>query len=104
MSTSPPTQRSTLSLHDALPICAFGTFLMRQAFLGLPSEIEEAARLDGASPWQMFWRVMLPLTKPSLSALTIITVLRSEEHTSELQSRGHVVCRLLLANKTTTSR
>src|SRR5690625_2895103 len=54
---------------------AFGTFLMRQAFLGLPSEIEEAARLDGASPWQMFWRVMLPLTKPSLSALTIITVL-----------------------------
>src|SRR5690625_3676533 len=75
MSTSPPTQRSTLSLHDALPICAFGTFLMRQAFLGLPSEIEEAARLDGASSWQMLWRVMLPLTKPSLSALTIITVL-----------------------------
>jgi len=54
---------------------AFGTFLMRQAFLGLPGEIEEAARLDGASPWHMFWRVMLPLTKPSLSALTIITVL-----------------------------
>lgn len=54
---------------------AFGTFLMRQAFLALPGEIEEAARLDGASPWQMFWRVMLPLTKPSLSALTIITVL-----------------------------
>src|SRR5690625_4642760 len=94
---------------------AFGTFLMRQAFLGLPSEIEEAARLDGASPWQMFWRVMLPLTKPSLSALTIITVLfawnsllwplvvtteaarmSSEEHTSELQSRGQLVWRLLL--------
>lgn len=54
---------------------AFGTFLMRQAFLGLPSEIEEAARLDGASPWQMFRQVMLPLTKPSISALTIITVL-----------------------------
>src|SRR5690625_7394446 len=42
---------------------AFGTFLMRQAFLGLPSEIEEAARLAGAAPWQMFWRVRLPLTK-----------------------------------------
>lgn len=54
---------------------AFGTFLMRQAFLGLPTELEEAARLDGATPLQMFWRVLLPLTKPSLSALTIITVL-----------------------------
>lgn len=54
---------------------AFGTFLMRQAFLALPLELEEAARLDGANPLQMFWKVLLPLTKPSLSALTIITVL-----------------------------
>ncbi|GAA1128659.1 carbohydrate ABC transporter permease [Arthrobacter flavus] len=54
---------------------AFGTFLMRQAFLGLPHELEEAARIDGANPFQLFWRVLLPLTKPSLSALTIITIL-----------------------------
>lgn len=42
---------------------AFGTFLTRQAFLGLPNELEEAARLDGCNPWQTFWRIMMPLTR-----------------------------------------
>lgn len=54
---------------------AFGIFLMRQFFLGLPDELEEAARLDGANPFQIFWRIMLPLAKPGLSALAILTVL-----------------------------
>ncbi|WP_426623690.1 carbohydrate ABC transporter permease [Leifsonia sp. McL0607] len=56
---------------------AFGTFMMRQFFLGLPDELAEAARLDGANHFQVFWRVMLPLAKPGLSALAIITVLAS---------------------------
>ncbi|MCZ2402886.1 carbohydrate ABC transporter permease [Paenarthrobacter sp. Z7-10] len=56
---------------------AFGTFMMRQFFLGLPDELEEAARLDGCNPFQTFWKVMLPLAKPGLSALAIITVLWS---------------------------
>ncbi|AGW41833.1 ABC transporter permease [Leifsonia xyli subsp. cynodontis DSM 46306] len=56
---------------------AFGTFLMRQFFLGLPDELSEAARLDGANHFQVFWKVMLPLAKPGLSALAIITVLAS---------------------------
>ncbi len=56
---------------------AFGTFMMRQFFLGLPLELEEAARLDGCNPLQTFWRIMLPLAKPGLSALAIITVLWS---------------------------
>jgi multiple sugar transport system permease protein len=56
---------------------AFGTFMMRQFFLGLPLELEEAARLDGCNPFQTFWRIMLPLAKPGLSALAIITVLWS---------------------------
>ena len=56
---------------------AFGTFLMRQFFLGLPDELAEAARLDGANQFQIFWKVMLPLAKPGLSALAIITVLAS---------------------------
>ena len=56
---------------------AFGTFMMRQFFLGLPDELEEAARLDGANPFQIFWKIMLPLAKPGLSALAIITVLWS---------------------------
>src|SRR5699024_3783081 len=54
---------------------AFGTFLMRQFFVSLPDELEEAARLDGANPLQIFWKVMLPLARPSLGALAIITVL-----------------------------
>lgn len=56
---------------------AFGTFLMRTAFLGLPVELEEAARLDGANPFQTFTRVMLPLVRPSISVLAITTILWS---------------------------
>uniref|UniRef100_UPI0030C772C1 carbohydrate ABC transporter permease n=1 Tax=Arachnia propionica TaxID=1750 RepID=UPI0030C772C1 len=56
---------------------AFGTFLMRQAFMTLPKELEEAARLDGCNPWQTFWKVVLPLVKPSLFAVAITTVLWS---------------------------
>lgn len=66
-------------LGVALPglVSAFGTFLMRQFFLGVPGELEDAARLDGANPLQIFLRIMLPLARPSLSALAIITVLYS---------------------------
>jgi multiple sugar transport system permease protein len=56
---------------------AFAAFLMRQFFLALPDELEEAARLDGANTFQIFWRVMLPLAGPGLSALTVIGVLVS---------------------------
>jgi multiple sugar transport system permease protein len=56
---------------------AFGTFLLRQFFLTLPREMEEAARLDGANPLKIFWYVALPLVKPGLLALTILTVLWS---------------------------
>jgi multiple sugar transport system permease protein len=67
------------ALGVALPgfFSAFGIFLMRQAFMGLPTELEEAARLDGANVFQTFFRVMLPLVGPSISALIIITVLWS---------------------------
>jgi multiple sugar transport system permease protein len=56
---------------------AFGTFLMRQFFMSMPAELEEAARIDGANPWQTFWRVMLPLAKPGIIALVVFTVLWS---------------------------
>jgi multiple sugar transport system permease protein len=63
----------------ALPgiFSAFGVFLMRQIFLGLPLELEEAARLDGANPFQIFYKIMLPLAVPGISALVIITTLWS---------------------------
>lgn len=56
---------------------AFGTFLLRTAFLAMPRELEEAARLDGANPVQIFWRVMLPLAWPTISVLAITAVLWS---------------------------
>lgn len=63
----------------ALPgiFSAFGTFLMRQFFLSLPASLEEAARLDGANPFQIFFKIMLPLAKPALSAVAITTILWS---------------------------
>lgn len=54
---------------------AFGIFLMRQFFLVIPKELEEAAIMDGCSRIRIFWRVMLPLSIPALSTLTIFTFL-----------------------------
>lgn len=45
---------------------AFNIFLMRQFFLGIPEELSEAARIDGSSEWSIFWRIVLPLSKPVL--------------------------------------
>jgi multiple sugar transport system permease protein len=55
---------------------AFGIFLMRQYIQTLPSELEEAARMDGASEWQVFWSIILPLSRPALGALAIFTFVR----------------------------
>jgi multiple sugar transport system permease protein len=52
---------------------AFGTFLLRQFFLAIPDELADAARVDGANPWQIFTRIYLPLAKPALATLAIFT-------------------------------
>ncbi|MBV9787478.1 MAG: carbohydrate ABC transporter permease [Chloroflexi bacterium] len=54
----------------------FGIFLMRQYIQTLPSELEEAARIDGSSEPGVFWHVILPLSKPALGALAIFTFVR----------------------------
>jgi multiple sugar transport system permease protein len=56
---------------------AFGTFLLRQFFLGLPVELDEAARLDGANPLRIWWSVAMPLARPGLVALGILTTIWS---------------------------
>jgi multiple sugar transport system permease protein len=56
---------------------AFGTFLLRQFVMGLSDELEEAARLDGANHFQIYWHIMLPLARPGLLALAIFTVIWS---------------------------
>lgn len=58
-------------------VSAFGTFLLRQFFMGLPKELEESAKLDGCNIGQTFVKVMLPLTKSGLVALSIFTALFS---------------------------
>ena len=50
---------------------AFGTFLLRQYFLTIPRDLLEAARMDGASLFGIFWRIYLPLSKPAVAALSI---------------------------------
>jgi multiple sugar transport system permease protein len=52
---------------------AFGTYLMRQFFQALPVELEEAAILDGCSPWQIYWRILLPHAKPAVMVLAVLT-------------------------------
>ena len=54
-------------------VSAFGTFFLRQAYLGIPNEVAEAAFLDGCNQWQTFTKVMFPLTKSSVAALTVFT-------------------------------
>lgn len=56
---------------------AFGTFLLRQFFLGLPRELEEAAFIDGASRWTVYWRIILPLGKPALATLGVLSFMES---------------------------
>jgi len=52
---------------------AFGTFLLRQFFMTIPTDLEDAAKIDGASTFRIFWRIILPVSKPALIALTIAT-------------------------------
>lgn len=60
-----------------LPIGAnvTGVFLMRQFFLGIPSDLEDAARVDGASALRIWWSVVLPLARPALTTVAILTFL-----------------------------
>jgi multiple sugar transport system permease protein len=55
----------------------FATFVMRQFFIALPAELEEAARVDGLSRLKIFWTIALPLAKPALAAVAIFTFLHS---------------------------
>jgi putative chitobiose transport system permease protein len=58
-----------------LPVAvnAFGIFLLRQAFTTIPKDLEDAARIDGCSDWQIYARIMLPLIKPALATLAAFT-------------------------------
>jgi len=52
---------------------AFNIFLMRQFLMTIPTELDEAAEIDGASSWVIFWRIIVPLTKPAMATMAILT-------------------------------
>ncbi len=52
---------------------AYGTFLLRQFFLTIPADLEDAARIDGAGPFSIYWRIILPLSGPALATLGSFT-------------------------------
>ncbi|XTZ14803.1 carbohydrate ABC transporter permease [Micromonospora echinospora] len=54
---------------------AFGTFLLRQAFLQFPGELRDAAVIDGCGHWRLLWRVVVPLSKPSIAAVGVYVFL-----------------------------
>jgi len=56
-------------------VSAFGTFLMRQFFSTIPASLEEAARIDGCTPFGIYWRIFVPLSKPALATLGIFIML-----------------------------
>ena len=56
---------------------AFGTFLLRQFFMALPAELDDAAKIDGCNPLQIYYKIFLPLSKPALATLGVLTFLSS---------------------------
>ena len=54
-------------------VSAFGIFLLRQAFVGIPKDIDESAIIDGALPWQVWWYILIPMVKPMLATLAILS-------------------------------
>lgn len=62
---------SYLALIVPPAFTAFGTFLMRQFFVTIPFEVEEAAKIDGCNPFRLYWNIMLPLAKPGIASLAI---------------------------------
>ncbi|MGD9958274.1 carbohydrate ABC transporter permease [Nocardioides sp.] len=61
------------ALFVPLMIDAAGVFIMRQFFVSIPVSVEEAARIDGAGPFRTFWSIALPMSKPALITLTILS-------------------------------
>jgi len=56
---------------------AFGTFLLRQSFLTIPKDLEEAAFIDGASHWTVFWKIIMPVSRPALATLAVFAFMQA---------------------------
>ena len=58
-------------------VSTMGIFLIRQAFMDIPREVEESAIIDGAGPIQIFWKILFPMVRPSLGVLSILSFVGS---------------------------
>jgi putative chitobiose transport system permease protein len=58
-------------------VSAFGIFLCRQAYISIPTELEEAAQIDGAGALRVWWHVMIPLAAPTLATLAVFSIIGS---------------------------
>src|SRR3712207_7285836 len=106
-------RRHTIYWRDwSSDVCSsdlFAIWLLVSYFEDIPFEMEEAAYLDGASRWKTLWRIIIPQVRGGIAVTVVFVFLnawnefRSEEHTSELQSRQYLVCRLLLEKKSNTN-
>ncbi|WP_019637070.1 carbohydrate ABC transporter permease [Paenibacillus fonticola] len=56
-------------------VSAFGTFLLRQFFITIPDSLEEAAKIDGCTPFGIYWRIFVPLSKPAMATLGIFIIM-----------------------------
>ena len=70
--------------YDSLPalilpnlVSAFNIFLLRQALRGVPNDLIDAARVDGAGEWRIWWQILLPIIRPSMAAVAIFTFVTS---------------------------
>jgi ABC-type glycerol-3-phosphate transport system permease component len=99
---------SALGLADTLPgvfipwiASPFGLFMLRQAFEDLPRELDEAARIDGAGHWRIYWSIVLPNVRTTLATLGLVTFLFSWNAflwpLVILQSPRHIVVQLAIA-------
>ena len=68
---------SYMGLIAPFVVSVFSTFLLRQFFMTIPTELDDAARIDGATHWQIYWHIILPLARPALATVVILTFLAS---------------------------
>lgn len=83
-------------------VMPFGVFLLRQFFLTLPREVEEAAWIDGCSRWKILWTIVLPLARPALATVAVVTFLLTWNDVSwpaiAINSEGHQTLPLGIAS------
>lgn len=68
---------SLMALVIPMSVTAFGIFMCRQAFMQIPASLEEAARIDGATSWQIFWKIVIPVSAPMLATLALFSIIAS---------------------------